>query len=770
MTNEIIFKTRVDTGTTSKDLASINTELGKIDESTKSIGTDSAAQLEALNAKIKAGGLSARDLSRSIKEYMTIAIQAGTETPVGKEAIANASQLKDDLRGLGEEISRLKDGAAGMQAVLQLGSTVVAGYSVAQGSMAMLGVESEELMETMVKLQSATSVLTGIQQIHANLEKESFLMLRAKALQTKILTAATAAYSVAVGTSSGALRVFRLALIATGIGAIVVAVGLLIANFDKVTGAVKNVSDWFGNLGEKTKLALSIIFPFIGAIRLITGALEKLGIIDSEEAAQAAQLAKEKQKALSDETAARRKLVDDALADNNRRLSSIDKTYDFEIAKAKAAGKDVSELEKEKRAEMRKTLEAQILLLEESLRLNSTNAVAMMKIIKDMAATRESITQIEQQEEINAIQKGTDARKKAADAGVEAEKKRVDAAAKELERERLLRDYFIKSIADDDVRALVQLQENHKREEEELIKKYGKESDVHKALKNQQKAERLKLEQEWIDAQTKIRTDAEIKEAEEKRRNEMAALELKLIALEKEGQDTYAVRQQILEAEKLQALANTDLTENEKLLIKANYNKKILDADKEAADKEIARAKQVADEKERIQKQLYDSLNNLTETAFIIGDAFGKQDEKSKEKRARAQFKITKAMQLAMAINDGYKAITASLAQSPVAIGPLPNPAGIASLAFAASTAAVNVAKIAASKFQGGGTVGIDPPTPTIPQVGAPDVSQSQQPQAQGTQTAGLTNQTSRVVVVDSEIKAVMDSSQQIEVVSSFGG
>jgi hypothetical protein len=770
MTNEIIFKTRVDTGTTSKDLAAINTELGKIDESTKSIGTDSAAQLEALNAKIKAGGLSARDLSKSIKEYMTIAIQAGTETPVGKEAIANASQLKDDIRSLGEEISRTKDGAGGMQAVLQLGSTVVAGYSVAQGSMAMLGVESEELMETMVKLQSATSVLTGLEQIRANLEKEQHLTIRAKALQTKILTAATAAYSVAVGTSSGALRVFRLALISTGIGAILVAVGLLIANFDKVTGAVKNVSDWFGNLGEKTKLALSIIFPFIGAIRLITGALEKLGIIDSEEAVQAAQLAKEKQKALSDETAARRKASDDAISENKKMQNSIESHYDFEIAKAKAAGKDTSRLEREKRAEMKKTLEEQIKNLELSLKLNGTNASEMMRIIKEIGEVRKQLLENEQSEQLATISEGTNARKKAADAGVEAEKNRVDAAAKQLERERLLRDYFIKSIADDDVRALVQLQENHKREEEELIKKYGKESDVHKALKNQQKAERLKLEQEWIDAQTKIRTDAEIKEAEEKRRNEMAALELKLIALEKEGKDTYAVRQQILEAEKLQALANTDLTENEKLLIKANYNKKILDADKEAADKEIARAKQVADEKERIQKQLYDSLNNLTETAFIIGDAFGKQDEKSKEKRARAQFKITKAMQLGMAINDGYKAITASLAQSPVAIGPLPNPAGIASLAFAASTAAVNVAKIAASKFQGGGTAGIDQPTPTIPQVGAPDVSQSQQPQAQGTQTAGLTNQTSRVVVVDSEIKAVMDSSQQIEVVSSFGG
>jgi hypothetical protein len=37
MTNEIIFKTRVDTGTTSKDLAAISTELGKIDEGTKTV-------------------------------------------------------------------------------------------------------------------------------------------------------------------------------------------------------------------------------------------------------------------------------------------------------------------------------------------------------------------------------------------------------------------------------------------------------------------------------------------------------------------------------------------------------------------------------------------------------------------------------------------------------------------------------------------------------------------------------------------------------------
>jgi hypothetical protein len=636
--------------------------------------------------------------------------------------------------------------------------------------MAMLGVESEELMETMVKLQSATSVLTGLEQIRANLEKEQHLTIRAKALQTNLLTAATAAYSVAVGTSSGALRVFRLALIATGIGAIVVAVGLLIANFDKVTGAVKNVSDWFGNLGEKTRLVLSIIFPFIGAIRLITGALEKLGIIDSEEAAQATRMAEAKQKALIEETTARRKASDDAISENKRMQNSIESHYDFEIAKAKAAGKDTSSLEREKRAEMKKTLEEQIKNLELSLKLNGTNAFEMMRIIKEIGEVRKQLLENEQSEQLATITEGTDARKKAADAEKERLKKQEEETAKALERERLLRDYFIQSISDDDVRSLVQLQEKHKREEEELIKKYGKDTELIKSLQTAQNAERLKLENDWIDAQTQIRTDAQIKEAERERTDAKAGLELKLLGLQEDWAAELEVKRLIWQMERDEALKNTDLTENEKLLIKANYNKKIIDADKEAADKEIARAKQVADEKERIQKQIYDSINNLTETAFIIGDAFGKQDEKSKEKRARAQFKITKAMQLGMAINDGYKAITATLAQSPVAIGPVPNPAGIASLAFAASTAAVNVAKIAASKFEGGGTAGIDPPTPTIPQVGAPDVSQSQQPQAQGTQTSGLVNQRNKVVVVDSEIKAVMDSSQQIEVVSSFGG
>ena len=70
-------------------------------------------------------------------------------------------------------------------------------------------------------------------------------------------------------------------------------------------------------------------------------------------------------------------------------------------------------------------------------------------------------------------------------------------------------------------------------------------------------------------------------------------------------------------------------------------------------------------------------------------------------------------MQLAGAIVDAGKAITASLASSPIAIGPIPNPAGIASLAFAAVTSATNIAKIASTTFTSSTTPSTDTPPPS---------------------------------------------------------
>jgi hypothetical protein len=765
MTNEIIFKTRVDTGTTSKDLAAISNELGKIDEGTKTVGKDSAAQLEALNAKIKAGGMSARELSRAVNEYMTIARDAGRDSPIGKQAIADAAILTDEIKDLRNEINRSAHDGANMQAALQLGSTVVAGYGAAKGAMSLLGVESESVEQAQRKLIAVTATLNGLEQIRAALEKESFLMMKAKAVQTSVLTGLTAAYGVAVGSSTGALKLFRLALIATGIGAIIVGIGLLIANFDKVKEAVQAATDKFNSLGSGLKLALSIIFPFIGAIRLVTGALEKLGIIQSDTATEAEKSAERQRVAYAKMVADQRKETDKRIADNERQQDSIESTYDFEIAKAKSAGKDTSDLERQKREEMRKTYVEQLKNLEMSARLNVGNAQEMKKILDQVSEYRKNILKIDQDEELATITQTTTARKKGADAAKEAEKQRVDAAAKELERERLLRDYFIASIDDENVRKLMQMQEQHKREREELIAKYGQDAELIKGLEAKQFDERMALEKEYIDGERKLQDDARQAAFERERRDEIAALKVRLIGVQEDWQAEMEVKRLLWEMEMEEALRNEDLTENEKMLIRANYNQKLLDSDKERIQRELDLEKAAAEQRDQIQKQSFDSINNLANLAFTIKNSTLEKGSKAELEAAKQQFKVNKAFQLGAAIMDGYKAITASLAQSPVAIGAIPNPAGIASLAFATTTSLANIARIAATKFEGGNSLSA-PSAPSIPQVGAPEIPQA--PNAQTTQTVGLVNN-NKVVVVDSEIKAVMDSSQQIEVVSSFG-
>ncbi len=83
---------------------------------------------------------------------------------------------------------------------------------------------------------------------------------KAANLQTKIASGLQAAYTAIVGTSTGALKAFRIALISTGIGAAVVAIGALIANWDKLTAAIfksNKEADRFAEINEEAQKSIA---------------------------------------------------------------------------------------------------------------------------------------------------------------------------------------------------------------------------------------------------------------------------------------------------------------------------------------------------------------------------------------------------------------------------------------------------------------------------------------------------------------------------------
>jgi len=335
----IAIKMTLDAGQTVSEIENVEQGLKGVDEQIDNINNDSKKLSQAeksfgdLNKRVESGEMTIKQMSRAVKEYQTIAIQAGKDSPIGQQALQKAAQLKDELGDLQTQVSNLGHDGKNMQAALQLGSTVIGGYSAFQGITAALGVENEELAKTFVKLQGAQAALAGIEQIRANLEKESFMMLKAKAIQTNVLTAATTAYNFVVGTSTGALKAFRIALAMTGIGALIIGLGLLIANFEKVT-------EWVG----KAANALMVWFGFVDA--------------EQQKATKATQ---EATSALREQTQKRLDDIDKLREEEAKAHSDRQNAFDLEIERMEAEGKDSREL---KIAKIQDLLDEQKAILE----------------------------------------------------------------------------------------------------------------------------------------------------------------------------------------------------------------------------------------------------------------------------------------------------------------------------------------------------------------------------------------------------------------------
>lgn len=111
---------------------------------------------------------------------------------------------------------------------------ITSGFSVAQGVMGAFGAESKAVEEALLKVQSAMAIQQGIQGIRESIP--SF---------TKLKTAA-------VGAFEGMTNAGK-AFAVTGIGLLITAVGVLIANYDDWFGASSKVEEQQKRVSEQSK-------------------------------------------------------------------------------------------------------------------------------------------------------------------------------------------------------------------------------------------------------------------------------------------------------------------------------------------------------------------------------------------------------------------------------------------------------------------------------------------------------------------------------------
>ena len=178
------------------------------------------------------------ELRENIKTLAQMKAAGEDNTEAYQKLLKTTGELQDTIADTREEVKRYASDTQTLDMAIGVFNGIGSAAQIAEGASALLGDENENLTKSIQKMVAIQSIMNGLQEIQNALQKESAFMMGLNTVKTKAMAAAQAIYTTAVGTSTGAMKVFRTALLATGIGAIIASVALLVANWDKLTASV----------------------------------------------------------------------------------------------------------------------------------------------------------------------------------------------------------------------------------------------------------------------------------------------------------------------------------------------------------------------------------------------------------------------------------------------------------------------------------------------------------------------------------------------------
>lgn len=180
-----------------------------------------------LDLQTNVGSLKSQ-LKQAQAEVQTLAEKFGATSREAVEAAKQAAILKDKI-GDAKSLTDAFNPDAKFKALSGSLTGVAGGFSVVTGAMGTLGVESEAVEKTLLRVQSAMAIASGAQALGESID--SFKQLGAVA--------------------KNALSGIRTGIAATGIGLFVVALGTIVAYWDEIKTAVGGVSEAQEDLNRK---------------------------------------------------------------------------------------------------------------------------------------------------------------------------------------------------------------------------------------------------------------------------------------------------------------------------------------------------------------------------------------------------------------------------------------------------------------------------------------------------------------------------------------
>lgn len=660
--------------------------------------------------------LEIQDNSKSLKaqykeavaELQKVSAQYGETSAEAIKAAKAAADLKDQIAFSKDLVDSFNPDAKFTAVSKSIGG-VLDGFQAFEGVLGLVGVESENLQKTMLKVQSAMALSQGIQGVME--AKDSFKQ-----------------FGTVVSDAFGKMTTAGKAFAVTGIGLVVTAIGYAIANWDKLKESISNqtVAQQISN--QVTKEAISTITAELSAadklskqlknetlsrtekvqkikefqaaypgllkninletmsISQINGQLEKnikLLTLQAKQKAIASIREKEYEKSIIAQTNSMEDnlgtygtistAITGFLGLQEENKDEYEKIANYNKQNAiKEANTRINALDK-----MDAALQKEMAALSQQGAQVESNSSAMIDYSKSAATFTTAVNnQTTAVEKLNLTRELEDKRISLMEEGFEKEKALLLLRAKR-EKEDLAERSKGKIVDAKQVAEAKQLIEDN------MLVSLGQLTDKYSAIEYQKEAERLAKEKELKD---KILRDELKRQNDLLNETEAFTEERQTLALSDQEKELRSLNDWLFEKENAHK-DNFDALED----IHTIYLEKKKKIDKKYEDEEKQRQSDLAKAKVKIALDSLQLVSNITEL-------FGRQNEK----RARIAFQVDKAAKLASATIAGVEGTIEAYKtaqKSPITTVFPAYP--IIQAGLAGAFAATNIAKIAQAKFGG---------------------------------------------------------------------
>lgn len=215
--------------------------------------------MAGLNKENNAATTSVKELRQELKAQKNIMLSAEEGTKEYNDALQKAAGIQHTLKEQMEEVnaSAMDFGQIAGNVVKATGG-IVAGFQAAKATMNLFGIENEAVLESLEKMQNLMAITQAIPALDDGVKAFKRLGL-------------------AIKSATAGMSGFKKALISTGFGALVVALGLIIANFDKISAWLDEITgqtDFLGNLSDKVIGGLNAAWAgFVQTLKAVGNAI-----------------------------------------------------------------------------------------------------------------------------------------------------------------------------------------------------------------------------------------------------------------------------------------------------------------------------------------------------------------------------------------------------------------------------------------------------------------------------------------------------------------